>query len=377
MHNMGVNLADMNDTSPYLEKEYDGVSYVFFKTRDYEGNGLKRLLNMADYLKALKRNYAVFGKPDVIYASSPHLPSLGAACKIARALEVPCICEVRDLWPQSLIEYGYLSAHNPVSSFLFRKERKAYEEADALVFTMEGGKDYIQDKGWDIGSGGKVDLEKVYHINNGIDLDAFDKNATSCKCSVEALQDNGKIKIVYAGSVRKANGIGYLVEVAECMRNDADIEFVVLGAGDELDDLRRRIGSLGLENISFPGAIDKCEIPASLEKATLLLLYSSPQTGLSQYGMSQNKLFDYLASGKPVLSNLPSNYSIINKYDCGIERTFSGPDDYANQIRQMITNDDAMKRWGDNARAAASVYSFANLADKLVEIIKKVTEEKK
>ena len=91
--------------------------------------------------------------------------------------------------------------------------------------------------------------------------------------------------------------------------------------------------------------------------------------------MSQNKLFDYLASGKPVLSNLPSNYSIINKYDCGIERSFTGPEDFAEQIRQMISDKDSMKRWGENARTTAELYSFVSHTNHLIDIIEDITKE--
>ncbi len=140
--------------------------------------------------------------------------------------------------------------------------------------------------------------------------------------------------------------------------------------------MREKVQERGLSNISFPGAIDKREIPASLEKARLLLLlYSSMQVNLSQYGMSQNKLFDYLASGKPVLSNLPSSYSIINKYDCGIERSFSDPEEFAEQIRRMISDDEAMERWGENARATADLYSFVSHTNHLIEIIEDITKE--
>lgn len=91
--------------------------------------------------------------------------------------------------------------------------------------------------------------------------------------------------------------------------------------------------------------------------------------------MSQNKLFDYLASGKPVLSNLPSSYSIVNKYDCGIERTFASPEDFAEQIRQMLSDKDSMKQWGENAQAAAELYSFVSHTNHLIEIIEAITKE--
>ena len=76
-----------------------------------------------------------------------------------------------------------------------------------------------------------------------------------------------------------------------------------------------------------------------------------------------------------MLSNLPSNYSIVNKYDCGIERSFADPEDFANQIREMISDKDSMKRWGDNARATAELYSFVSHTNHLIDIIEDITKE--
>ncbi len=370
----------IEDDAPFKVDDSHGFPFVYIRIKDYGESMKKRILSIFEFHKRLNK-YAdtfveMYGKPDVILGSNGYPLSPWLANRFAKKYQAASICEICDLWPLSLEEYDIIKPGGAIAKAMYVLERKNYENANAIIFSMEGGGDYIRDKEWDIDSGGKIDLAKVHHINNGIDLDAFRENADAFTCPVSELTDNGKVKIVYAGSVRKANNIGYLVDVAECMQGDERIEFVALGAGDELEELREKVQDRGLSNISFPGAIDKREIPASLEKARLLLLlYSSMQVNLSQYGMSQNKLFDYLASGKPVLSNLPSNYSIINKYDCGIERSFSGPEEFAEQIRRMISDDEAMERWSENARATADLYSFVSHTNHLIEIIEDITKE--
>ncbi|WP_419070543.1 hypothetical protein, partial [Slackia isoflavoniconvertens] len=96
---------------------------------------------------------------------------------------------------------------------------------------------------------------------------------------------------------------------------------------------------------------------------------------VAKYGMSPNKLFDYLASGKPLLSDMPPYYSIVEKYDCGIERSFSTSKEFADQVRQMIADKDSMKRWGENARSAANLYSFVSHTNHLIDIIEGITKE--
>ncbi len=374
MHNMNVNLIDDKSDCLSIERNYDGVTYIFIKTQSYSGNGLARILNMRDYIKRLPLVTKKMKQPDVIYVSSPHLFSLKTGLDIASSLKVPCITEVRDLWPESLVAYGYLNGKDLISRYLYKLEREAYERSDALVFTMEGGADYIQDKGWDFAHGGKVNLSKVYHVNNGIDLEAFDRNAATVKCDVECLNSRQSKKVVYAGSIRKVNDIGFLVDVAKEMQGES-VDFVILGDGDERNSLLAEVSRQGLDNIFFPGAVDKKAVPACLGKASLLLQWSAPQPGLSKYGTSLNKLFDYLAAGKPILANLPSKYSIVNSRNCGIEREFSSVSQYADQIRRMLADENAIEVWSVNARKTAEEYSFVRLADGIVRIIEKITGE--
>lgn len=355
----------------------DGVEFEFIRTRPYGGNGIQRILNMADFYRGVLLRAKQLPRPDVVIGSSVHPLAQNAALRIAKRFGCACIVETRDLWPASLEEYGIIKRGGLIARIMYANERRCYEKADAVVFTIEGGAHYLKDKGWDVGSGGAIDLRKVHCVNNGVDLEAYRRNLEYEVCSVPQLLKNGKAKLVYAGSIRKVNNLDVVVEVASCMRGDTSVEFIVLGDGDERETLIARAEELGLTNISFPGSVEKKCVPACLAKADILLLISESQEGLSRYGMSQNKLFDYLASGKPILSNLPSAYSIINEKGCGVERAFSDPTDMSEQIRQMLADKRSLTTWGDNARAAAALYSYESHARRYLEIVNRVVKEDK
>ena len=99
------------DKNKYLKMTIENIPYVFVKTAEYKGNGIQRIKNMVGLYKNLfsvSKEYAIInGKPDVIFASSVHPLTLVAGIKIAKKFGVPCICEVRDLWPESIVEYGF------------------------------------------------------------------------------------------------------------------------------------------------------------------------------------------------------------------------------------------------------------------------------
>ena len=87
-----------------------------------------------------------------------------------------------------------------------------YLKADLLIFSMEGGTDYIIEKGWSIAQGGKIKLDKVHYINNGVDLQDFDYNLLHFKLEDDDLEDPHIFRVVYVGSIRLANNLKQLTK---------------------------------------------------------------------------------------------------------------------------------------------------------------------
>ncbi len=81
----------------------------------------------------------------------------------------------------------------------------------------------------------------------------------------------------------------------------------------------RRVENENLDNVKMKGFVNKKYIPYILSKSSVNILnYSQTQYNWSR-GNSSNKLFEYMASGKPMISTVKMGYSIIEKYKCGIE----------------------------------------------------------
>ena len=132
---------------------------------------------------------------------------------------------------------------------------------------MAGGQDYIKDKKWDIGSGGKVDLSKVYHINNGVDLEAFNINKISNHFKDEDL-DTNLYKVIYTGSIRKANNVKKIIDTASFISEiDKSIKFIIYGEGNEKTQLIKYAKDNGISNVVFKDKVDK-------KKCTIYLVKS-------------------------------------------------------------------------------------------------------
>ena len=353
----------------YTKKLINNIPFVFIYTPKYEGNNKKRIINMISFYRGLfttAREYSKScGKPDVIIASSVHPLTLVAGIKIAKKFGVPCICEIRDLWPESIVAYGSLKRNSVIAKLLYHGEKWIYKKANSIVMTWEGGSQYIIDQGWDK----QIDLSKVKYISNGVAIDSFDKNSKEYELHDIDLEDKNYKNIVYAGSIRKVNNIGLLLDAAKLIQEkDQEVRFLIYGSGEEKETLENRCKSENIDNVIFKGRVEKKLIPSILKESYANILHNR-STSLDKYGQSQNKLFEYLAAGRPIIQTYTTEYSIIERYQCGICASEQSPEEVAKTILQTCSDEEKAKQMGQNARKAAYEFDFKKLTNELIEII--------
>ena len=285
----------------------------------------------------------------------------------AKRLKVPCVVEVRDIWPESIVEYKGMSRKNPIILALYALEKWLYKNADRLIFTMEGGPDYIKEKHWE----NKIPLAKIDNLNNGVDLAEFDENRQKYTLDDPDLLDESTFKVVYTGSIRLVNNLEKIVEVAERMQQmgEEKIRFLLYGDGTEREQLIEKCRQKGLCNIRFPGKVEKKYIPFILSKSDLNINHVK-QTGIMRFGCSLNKQFDYFASGKPVLSDLTVNYDLIQRYGAGVTLPNQDTESLCREILRFAhMSKDEYQSICRNARRAAGDYDYRTLTGKLEDIL--------
>lgn len=364
------------ESGKYKERKLDDIPFVFVKTTKSKGNGLDRVKNMGLFavnLFSLAASYAKKnGKPDIIIASSVHPLTMISGIMLSKKMKVPCICEIRDLWPETIFLFNKTKENSLLGKVLIKGEHWIYRNADALIFTKEGDTDYIKEKKWDTESGGDIDLDKAHYINNGVDIGAFNEAVQNYPVKDDKLTSEN-FNVVYVGAIRPVNNVGNILDAAALLKEYKDIQFHIYGDGSEREMLEKRISKEGLTNVKMNGHVEKKHIPYILSKSSVNLLnYSSTQYNWAR-GNSSNKLFEYMASGKPVISNVKMGYSIINRYDCGIELDDGSSKDLANAILKVkkLPTEEYLKL-GQNAKKAAVDFDFKVLSAKLISIIENI-----
>jgi glycosyltransferase involved in cell wall biosynthesis len=328
MHNKEINLIEGN--CRFIETSYDGIDFIHIKTLSYRNNGVFRFLSLLVFHFRLHILRKRFPRPDVLIHTA--LPPFGNVTFFtARSLGAKYIVEVLDLWPESFVAFGLISRGNPLLALAYWAERWLYTKADEVVFSMEGGRDYIMDKKWDIDSGGRINLKKVHYINNGVDIAEFDYYKENFEFEDTDLLDDS-FRVVYLGSIRLANNIRLLLDAAINLESADNIKFLIYGDGEERVSLENYCKLKSISNVVFKEKwIDPKYVPFVLSRSSLNILNYRPNS-VEKYGGSQSKLFQYLASGKPICSNLEYGNSLVANHNLGISRSFASPEDYAEAI---------------------------------------------
>lgn len=366
MHNMALNL--ITGSEDYVEKQYGLLKFVHVRARSYSSY-IERVLNLFEFPNRLSKIAHKFDKPDIILHTAT-VPFGNMIYFLAKKLKAKYYIEVLDLWPESFVMTGIVSKKNPIMPILYYFEKWLYKRADHLIFSMEGGKDYILEKKWDKDNNGPIDINKVSYINNGVDIYDFNNNLEKYSMDDDDLSNEDTFKVIYIGSIRLFNNVRLLIEAAEKLLNYKDIVFLIYGDGEERKSLEDYAERNGITNVRFKDKfIDKKYIPYLLSKSSINVL-NYQQNGIWKYGGSQSKLFQYLASGRPIVSNIVHRYCLIRKYGCGISEEFKTAEEYAcafKTIKNLSKEEyDLMCR---NARETAKLFDYEKLTDDLIQLL--------
>lgn len=309
-------------------EDVDGIRFIWLHTPPYWRNDWRRVRNMVVFAlrawwfgRKLPKLIPQLDKPDVILGSSPHLLTPLAAYWVARYFRVPFIMEVRDLWPQTIIDMGVLSERHPVVKALQALEKFLYHQAERIITLLPRAYEYITSLG--------IPQEKIIWVPNGIDLSRFE--------GLESVAfPNKGFVVMYLGAHGQANALDVLIQAAKIVQDwrQNEIRFILIGNGPEKPSLIAQAQELGLRNIEFHDPVPKIEVPAVLRTAdvTVFVLRDIP---LYKYGISVNKLFDYLAAGKPVIMvGNPSN-NPVEEAQCGLTVPLRKPEALAEAVIKL------------------------------------------
>lgn len=367
MHNMDINL--INDNSKYIRRQYGDIDFIHINTKMYHKTaGISRIISDFQFFYRLRKFAKYFEDPDCILETGGPLLT-NPILRYAQKNKIPFIKESLDVWPDDFVNFGLISAKNPIMKLLYAQSKYNCAKADALVYSWPGCYKYLKEKKWDKANGGPVDLHKVYYINNGVDLIDFNKWKHTYQLDDRDLLSNYK-KIIYLGSIRLANNIMQLVKAAQFLPKDKNIKILIYGDGDDREMLIKYCNEQELNNLIIfkEKWVDPKYVPFILSQSFINILNYTE--GFGKYGISSSKLFQYMASGRPIVCNIDIFDCPITKYNIGIAKHFISPEEYARGIESIISlPEEEYLEMCKRANVAAKEYDYKTLTDKMIKII--------
>jgi glycosyltransferase involved in cell wall biosynthesis len=241
-------------------------------------------------------------------------------------------------------------------------ERFCYRKAARIVALTEGIRENIVAKG--------VPREKVHLATNGVDGNLFSEEV-GYKCdsepTLEELGLAGRFVCMYLGAHGRYNALGTLIDAAAALQGDPRVVFVLVGDGDEKAGLEESVRSGGLANVRFLPPVCRSGAPALLRCADLLLL---PNRRGQFFRMNlPNKLFDYLASSRPiVVAGEGETAEVVLRAGAGLVVAAEDGAALAEAVKTIASLDDAARRaMGKSGREyALAVYDRDGICRDLV-----------
>ena len=354
----------LKDFQLWKTDQLDGLRWHWLRTLPYRQNNYRRYLNLISFsfIFFIRQLFVIFFNsilkkgPNIIIASSPQLPAAFFSLILAKIFQKTFIFEVRDIWPQVLIDLGGFKKGSILIKLLSWIESKLYKNSDVVVVLAKGAKKYVSKKG----------AKRVVWLPNGPDLKAF----KPLPSPIEPLNFTKRepFQIIYTGAHGLANDLINIVETAKIMRNEP-VKFTLVGDGPEKRNLMKL--AKDLDNINFLSPVPKLLIPELVAKYHAILI-SLKGVKLFEYGISPNKLYDAYALSKPVISTVNGFVNKeINDFNLGFTAFPGDPKSLSRAIKKllMLSKKDREEMGRRGRELAVKVYSRDKINKLYAELI--------
>ena len=358
-----IMLTETNKHHPEAaEVEVDGIKVIYLKN-DYD-NGMAAGARMRSFVnfmfKAIARARRI-KDVDLVFATSTPLTIGAIALWLKWTKGWKYVFEVRDLWPEALIQGGL--KNKPAIWMLKILEKKTYRNAERIIALSPGMKDGVLATG--------IPDDKCAVVPNMSKPGKFYPHERSVKIMKEFSIDPTKFNLVHFGSMGQLNGLEYIIRAAEYAQKKGEeaLQFLFLGAGSTLPALQEMVRERNLKNVKFLGnhpmdivseIVNCCDASITSFRNLPILATNSP-----------NKLFDSLSAGKVIIVNSNGwTKELVEKYECGFYVDPEKPEELVDRMILIKDNPDMKHKMEENSRKLSiEVFDKNILVRKVVDIL--------
>jgi glycosyltransferase involved in cell wall biosynthesis len=301
---------------------------------------------------------------DIIYATSTPL-TVGISAMVIKWLKrVPFVFEVRDQWPKIPIEMGIIK-NRVIIKILLWAEKVIYKKSSAIVALSPG-----------MANGIESVLKKrkdIVVIPNCSDTEMFRPDIDSSAIRQEKGWDN-KLVLLHFGAMGRVNGLEFVIEAANRLRSNTEVQFVLVGEGREKASLIKKLEQLGLKNVDILDSVPKEKLVKLVAACDISMIVVANFSILEHN--SANKFFDSLSASKPVLLNYSGwQRKILEDNEAGFGCNLYDIDEFVEKVLYLHSHREDLRKMGENARRIAiEKFNRDKLAKEALQIISSATK---
>ncbi len=278
----------------------------------------------------------------IIYAGSTP-PIQGAlAALVKKWKKIPFVYNLQDIFPDSLAGTGLAKRGGLLWKIGRVIENFTYRNADKIIVISEDFKKNLLSKG--------VPEDKIVVIYNWVDQQAVvdiprEKNVLFDRYGL----DRSKFYITYNGNIGLTQNMDMLLEVAKSLEDNENIQFVLVGNGAYLEDVKRIIAERNVQNVTLLPFQPYEEISHVFSLGDVSLVISKPGVGANSV---PSKTWSIMSASRPVLANFDENElkTIIEENNCGIFTKAGDKVAFKDAILKLYNDHERCKEMGKNGR---------------------------
>ena len=222
-----------------------------------------------------------------VFGNSPIFQAIPAIF-FAKIFKKPISIWIQDLWPESLSAIKFTN-NKYLLSLIKIIVKFIYSNVDLIL---------VQSRGF---------YKKINILNKSTQIKYLPNfySKESSQLSFNKKYDKffrKKFIFMFAGNLGKAQSLDTLIDAAYLLRNESDIEFILIGDGSEKRNLIEKVDKLNLKNIIFIEQQTSNVINSFLQKASALIITLGDQEVLNL--TIPSKIQAYLSSAKPIIASL-------------------------------------------------------------------------
>ncbi len=242
---------------------------------------------------------------DLLWVTSPPLTIAFSGLILAKLRRVPYILDIRDLWPESVIQLDALKSRSAIRLLVWI-ESMAYRYAAFLTLAVPGFQERISPK--------KYPKQNFCPLPNGVPETFINAPVEKLPFTID---DAHQFRLLFSGNMGLAQGLNTLLDGAALLRDEPAIHFYFVGDGVERERLQERVILEKLENITFVGTQPRDAMPSIISAMSACIV---PLRDLPLFENAlPSKMFEYAAREKPLIVSIRGEAAHwVQNYEAGV-----------------------------------------------------------